>query len=345
MIDRLMPKNKTKQRLIDAGFDLFGVGVHLKLPEDMYQKFQSTFTQFLPEVQFIAGKKLSIDIDINIAYGPRSLKVNGYSVRFSAPADLDRIVIDAVLITSRLIEMKLNKKGIFSIHGSAVSYGDECVLIIGPSGAGKTTTAVYTCMLDKELAYAAGNRIFVDSKDMRVIGGVKKSSLRLGSIRNEFNEFQNLQTKESIKSGNLDTDSAVQVNRISVWPSQLGICESGYPLRVKAVIILRKMDSNLCVLEKKGKTDSELLAFYTALSEYSERMPAILMSALIPYPDEVSYTLKKKRLYFSNQFLASKPVIYIEGRLPEIARSIKQYLKNGAHTDYDSSKLLRDNNR
>ena len=341
MANKTVQNNETKQQLIDARFELFGIGVHLRLPEDAYPQFKSKLVQFLPEGQLIHWKKGSTDIDINVTYGSESLEVNGYSVRFSAPATSDQLAMNAVLMTSRLIEKKLNEIGTFSMHGSAVSYGDECVLIIGPSGAGKTTAAVYTCMLDKELAYAAGNRIFLDSKKGTVIEGVRKSSLRLSSILNEFNEFQTLLIRESIKNSNPDTNSMVQTNRISVSPDQLGIRESSYPLKVKAIIIFRKIDSDLHVFEKKQNGDAELLALYTALSEYSSHIPVILTGTLIPYPDNFSDILKRKRAYFSNQLLTSTPVIYIEGRLPEVARHIAQYLKSGVQTNHNSLKLLR----
>lgn len=315
------PKITTKGVELNA----LGIRINISMPSDLVAQLIDRSGMFLP----LGGEKTSRTaepVEVNVTRGSPSLIIDGKRADFTSNADDGTIVTDTLIIASRLMEKALNELGIFSIAASSVSYDKGAVLLLGPYGSGKTTTAVYLCLKDPMIGYVSGNRIFIDQRSGTVVYGMDSVSMKAGSVIHEFPALGvNLPRGLDLDPRNIDPSRLVQTSKITSSSSKLGLTRADFPLKLKAIALMRKLDSDFVMFEPEKIGDSEILFMYSAICEYSESRYVIIGQRLL-FPDIFTQELKMARLDYAEQLIRGTPVVYVEGRLDDMAQGIRKLL-------------------
>jgi hypothetical protein len=266
-------------------------------------------------------------IEVTVEMGSPKLQINGSSAELHLSSDnSNEMASDAVFLVSKLLEKSLNENGIFSAHASAVSFGKNGILLLGPSGAGKTTTAIYSCLDNKSIKYVTGNRAFLDSKTNKIIQGIPDFSLRSSSVFDEYTKF-NLSQRLNLSKNTFSCSQKLQNFKMAFSPSQFGIEVGKVPLNLRAILLVRKMNSNFVKFEPEKSGKEELMNVYSSLCEFSEILPSVIVGAKLHYPDIFDAKIKTERLNFAESLVKTIPVIYAEGRLSDLSKFIGGLLR------------------
>jgi hypothetical protein len=315
-------KNKIVQQ------EVLGVNLKLSAPADLMKLLLRKCETFLP-----TGVNTNVDlgatngaVHVSVKRGKPKLCIRGSSATFSSIARDESVTTDTLITASRLIEVQLNKRGIFCMNAGAVSYGDQAVLLLGPYGAGKTSTAVRLCLGNNKIHYITGNRIFLDSKNNEILGGMDSCSLRLSSIAGEFVDVaEKLPEQLGIDTGLMDASQFIQTGRYSFNSAQIGLTRATFPVKVKAIALITKMDRAFLSFYPAPGGPSEILQLHGALCEYSEKGYVMLGPRLF-FPDIFSKDLKAARLDYAVRIAETIPMVYMEGRLRDICSNIEAQL-------------------
>ena len=295
---------------------LVGVNFRLDMPKDLHPLFLKDCLNYLSNLKKADGKP---SVTFHISRGPPNLVVNDDKILLVNNAQEEQLVRDTVLLMSKILERELNRRDIFSLHASGVSANGKAIAIIGPGGSGKTTSAVYTCMLDRTICFVSGNRIFVRGTD--VIDGASGVRLRAGSLGQELG----LSSPALEEIGFYDA-------KVSLTPAEIGIVTTpSYPLKLTKIIVVRKFERELTV-EKLNMANEEqmndaFLNLYNCASEFSENFPSFILGPKIPYPNVFTTKLKEARISFIKGLLRNIEVIKVEGKLKEIASFVKNEIR------------------
>ena len=133
-----------------------------ELTADMFAKADAgdEFVGVIPDVS-----RFYLSSDRSIVYDP----MNGVS-----EAQL------AQYLSGEILAISLRQRGLFVLHGSAITIGDQCAIFVGASGAGKSTTAF--------TFFNAGHRVLVDDVaplEIRPSGVFTTSGVRRLKLREE----------------------------------------------------------------------------------------------------------------------------------------------------------------
>ncbi len=123
-------------------------------------------------------------------------------------------------------------KNTFALHGSAIKYRDKTYIILGESGAGKTTLAAYFCEL--------GGKILTDDV-ARVVSS--KDGLTVYPSYSSIKVWD-----DSAKELNIKVNDA---NRLLLREKKFSVSNSKHftqaESKVDAVIVLEKSDIEECI--------------------------------------------------------------------------------------------------
>lgn len=175
----------------------------------------------------------------------------------------------------------------------------ELVVIVGPSGAGKTTTLNILGGMD----IATSGKVYVDNKEISKLNNrqlIKYRRNEIGFVFQFYNLVQNLTAKENVElatqicSDALDTDEILDkvglANRKDNFPSQLS---GGEQQRVAIARAIAKNPKLLLCDEPTGaldyKTGKSILKLLQDMSR-KEKMTVIIIThnnALAPMADKV----------------------------------------------------------
>lgn len=315
-IDKNKQSPKEDPGQITVNLQFLGSPVRLSMPNDAYEIFLKNYQKYLPKFETMEG---TTGFPVSISHGAPQL-LFGDGIKLSDDADREQLVKDTILLLSKVLEYNLNKVGIFSLHASSVAYGSEGIAIIGQSGAGKTTSAVRACMIDKGISFVSGNRVFIDGKS--IIAGTSLMQLRRGSLELELG----IKDKPEVK------ETSFQNRKVSIDPENLDISSvQHYPVRIKKLISLKKLDTELKVsqmnLKDYNRFNEAFSWLYDAASKYSDYFPNIILGPKIPYPDMFGSELREKRVQFVSNLLDNVELFNVEGRLDSIAAFIIQMLR------------------
>jgi hypothetical protein len=191
----------------------------------------------------------------------------------------------------------------------------KAVVIIGPGGSGKTTSAVYTCMLDKTICFMSGNRIFVQGT--KVVSGVSGVRLRAGSLKLEL----------GLRGPSVPSHLGFYDTKVSLTPEEIGLSNNPkYPIKLGKIIIAKKFEKAITVQKLNTSNEDQMneafLNLYSSTSEFSENFPNFLLGPKIPYPDLFTNRLRTARISFIKGLLRSVDVVKVEGKLEEISSYI-----------------------
>lgn len=294
---------------------VFGVKLDITMPEDVYPIFERKYRAVLPQA---SGTRSDAECNVRITatHGPPLLRIDNGNVVMSSFANSSQFAIDVMLAASKFLERELNKNGIYSFHASAISHNGVGMIFLGQPGAGKTTTALSVCFLNKEVQLVSGSRCFV--KEDKIVGSIPGLDLRLGSVMEELSS----ELKGVTAALNLDNVRAWD-QRVVIKPDEAGITlNSKYPIDIGSFVLVKKLPKNLTVITEGIERDAFLARIYDSIYTFSEQLPHYVLGSKIPYPDIFGEAMRLKRMGFGEQVLAGKPTIYLEGRLADMSSYI-----------------------
>ena len=313
-------KNSTDSRTKDNNsFNLAFVGINFKIsmPKDIEEVFFKDYLNYLPPFKVTnEGPK----INIYIYRDKPSLVVESENIILSNESSDKQLSKDTILLVSKFLEQKLNETDTFSLHASAVLSGNRGIAIVGPNGSGKTTSAIYSCFVDKNIEFVSGNRLFINK--VNIVSSTHGIRLRAGSLESEF----------KLGSYILPDTSAFQDRKVSLVAENLGIkVNVDYPIKLTKIVLVKKLEKGLSVkrLDMSDETQSNeaFLIIYNSASEFSDNFPNVVLGSKIPYPNMFTNEHRQKRIDFVSNLLRNVELVKVEGRLEEIGWYISQNIK------------------
>ena len=287
-----------------------GIKLGMSIPNEVYPYFLKRYEAVLPKMERSSYTE-KYDAFVESSFGKPLLEFHDSNITMSSNASPRQFATDVILAGSKLLEFELNKRGIHSLHAAAIAYKGEGIIFLGPGGAGKTTTALSCCLMDKDATLISGSRLFVS--DEGIVGGMPGIDLRSGSINAEFGE-------EFARVAQ-DANSIAWEERKLLTPRDAGIrmCEDQFPMPIKAFVLLKKLPKTLTVFHDGIDKEAFLLRLYDALYVFAELTPYLMLGNGLPYPDIYSYEMKKERAAFASRLLENPDRIYLEGDMKEMA--------------------------
>jgi len=199
-------------------------------------------------------------------------------------------------------EYKMGEVTINALNNTSFSVDEgELVVIVGPSGAGKTTTLNILGGMDN----ATSGKVIVDNKEVTNIKGkdlIKYRREDIGFVFQFYNLVQNLTAKENVElatqicNDSLDPTEVLEKvglkNRINNFPSQLS---GGEQQRVAIARAIAKNPKLLLCDEPTGaldyKTGKQILKLLQDTCR-KEKMTVLIIThntAIAPMADKVIY--------------------------------------------------------
>lgn len=297
----------------------------IAMPNQIYPEFLHLLPGTLSKL-ITEGASSHWDYFINANYSAPQIELKDNILTLSSYAPSKQFATDIILAASKLLEFEINKKGIYSIHGAAVAYKNKGFVFLGPYGSGKTTSAINCCLLDDELNFISGNRLFISKRD--IIERIPGINLRRGSIAKEFDGRFNKMLRKNISE-------EMWEEKETLLPSEIGLHEQNtYPIQIDTLIVVKKLPREDIVINTNMK-DSLFLILFESLSVYSDNLPLLFLGGRLPFPSLFSYDDKKARIEFAQALFESTKIIYVEGQLESISRYI---IKNIIRTDKNEEK-------
>lgn len=180
---------------------------------DVFKHLTLTSDWKEPDVtlSYIESDKLSLDWD------------NKSTLTLKAPWNKIKNTEVMKILVSLITHRALQKKGYFMVHASAVSKGEEGLLLFGASGSGKTVTAITLC---KEYGFSLisnGSSILKLENGRPVIVGTFKEGIKL-----RYSSFNKAFPNEAKRIFNINNDNnnALFDKKINILPKEINVNES-----------------------------------------------------------------------------------------------------------------------
>lgn len=329
--------NDDKEKLSQAGFrgTLQTPGGSVNLFTD----FGNSCIGLLPNLAGLSGMVPGLVISEMKAEKPASLfLLEDYtkSLRFDESTNTviltgnanDFIDGQAVLWTSYwLMEAQRQENSLFTLHSSALKIGDKGILLLGHSGAGKTTVMLDLCrkyngqIVSNDLTIIGNESV---SGRLELINGTKDLRLRLSSVSKNFPDLVNLFQ---------GTNRSAWENKIAVNPEQIGLISCSEPNNLDAIfeIHLDSKEQDPLLVER-----DEGIPFLYRLYEDMSRI--IRGSAISVFNREAEFLgympsldtegRHNKRVDCINQMVKRKGIISVSGgNLDQVTETIHNYIK------------------
>ncbi len=277
----------------------FSVGANIQGPESVINMIESStfLNEYIPGFRFGKNESKNIRIEINSAYKEN---ITLFESEDAAVIHFRNEYTDKDIIS--LIELVLEyyrqKRGIFTIHGSACDYKGSGILIIGgASGIGKSTLAYKLSEKTSDFEFIGDEKICVNNRG-EIIGGIQKVGIN-----------------QKINTGNSDKS-------ISLW----------YGTASKISTIIQPI---LC---DDGKLDvfewNEASKKWHLYEEFSRKIRAVSrMAAGIPIQSIDSDKIAIKRLNFIDYLVLNNSIkaFTIQGDIVEVINYLQNKVKG--HSD------------
>jgi ABC-type cobalamin/Fe3+-siderophores transport system ATPase subunit len=229
-----------------------------------------------------------------------SMSIENGNMMLEGSYNIGQLTMDGVMLSSMYLEKILNNLGMYSLHSSAVTKDGKGILLIGNSGAGKTTVAH---SLSKNAGYTmiSGDRTVVS--DDRIIGGTEVHKFRKGTLAHESgNENQNgSQRSEFVK------------------------------LHGDAIVDEPTLDQIILVERKEGDPnyrelidDEKFLRLYENADYFRNVFPNVILGQKKPLPWRATWDEDAKRIAYVTELVKSVPAYHLSGNLEDITRMISE---------------------
>jgi hypothetical protein len=271
-----------------------------------------TITQFLEFARkILPAIKISNSIEkddilvyVEVVRGKNCLKYDGTTLYVSGQYDRLQLMRDSIMALSRIIESILNENNCFSIHSAAIVKNNEVILFAGEGGVGKTSSALYTTILNPEYKIISGDRTIISNRT--ILGGTEVLYLRKGSLQ-KIPQLSQIANDSENLWGEL-----YRMDIEAVETENLTLSTVFFPYQVES--------AKLHVLEYKE--DAKFLVFYDSLAYFSKYYPSICLGQKVPLPDISISTHDFKRIKLA-KFLSRKiPTYRILGTMQSISEFV-----------------------
>lgn len=159
------------------GIDMCGVTALIRSDWITVDEFVAATSHMLPSAQ--ATEPAKPDLHIELSRDVTGLRCTETGFEISGDYAPGMLVQDCALVLSRYLERELNRRGLWSLHASAVALGERGVLLPGKSNCGKTSTAITVCQLCPEARVLSGDRAVID--EQRIVGGTTTVSIPIAA--------------------------------------------------------------------------------------------------------------------------------------------------------------------
>ena len=98
----------------------------------------------------------------------------------SSVTDKKRIGLDTLILISHLTDLENYKKQIYSFHSIAIKKKKKGIIVLGESGAGKTSLSLYLRKIDRDIEVPFSDKVIVKNIEdsFFVVGGIQKEIIR-----------------------------------------------------------------------------------------------------------------------------------------------------------------------
>ncbi len=223
-----------------------------------------------------------------------------------------------------LLEVQRNRAGQVTVKGAAVAKKGKGVLLLGKSGAGKTTMCISMC---REHGYqlVGNNTVIAGLKDQQgyLYGGEEVIRMRLSTVRYYNRDLLRLFSKET---GDADEWSTTR----TVLPEELDIPVAQGISSIQAVLMLHLVDDVSAPLHI-GELDIVFsrLYLYEVVSQYIRGITTpMLVGKEFSYgtylPPLDSVELHHKRIQLVHWMISQPNDYYVSGPVDKIVQYIDQ---------------------
>ena len=269
------------------------------------QKLERLLKQYIPGVkitQTTSGKENHYEIVIK--EGSPSFNINNDRAIYTTPKISEE---DIMALSSRITEYLWSKKGIYSVHSSAININDKTILMPGRPGAGKTTLMLALVKRFPEAKIISGDRTLIDNKI--IVEGTKTLNFIASSLEEEFPYYSNL-LKEYKKK-----------NRVTFPAEKSPFTYHFEPTDISAIIYPQKHPGKFIGKEIQGV--SNLIRFSNQAYYFLDEFPRLLIGALIPITTPLHDEEKQKTLYEMKRLTDTTPSYFTSGTLTDIVNFVE----------------------
>jgi len=227
------------------------------------------------------------------------------------------------------VEVQHQQSGYQTVHAAAVSFPAGAVIILGKEGAGKTTTALKLCR-----TYGAkliGNDLVVigidkNSGRIMVRGGTKFLHLRYESMNRNMSDLLHL---FKFDSSIIDT----WLCKLIVDPKAAGVEVEDKIMPLIATYLVHIDNTQDSLFSSKADSVVTRLYLNENFSRYIRGGSISLLGKDLSYlgfvPSYDSENFFKQRTSFIEKILKEPEMLYMSGRLDDVASSIYSRINNG----------------
>lgn len=273
-------------------------------------KTKKLIRQYIPDVKIEESiDKIIIeptkDFLIKIQEGKPIFNISNEEAIYSTQKIISE---DIMAITSKISEYLWSKKGIYSIHSSAVRIDDKTILIPGRSGAGKTTFMMELIKRRPDTKIISGDRTLIDNE--MIVAGTKILNFNAASLAEEFPYFSEILRNYKFE------------NRVTFSPEQSPFNYHFEPTGIDAIVYPQKHSGNFMGIELNGTP--KLTRFVNQGYYFLEEFPRLLVSNLMPLTTPVAYKERQKILHKMKQLTDSTPSYATSGKLSDIVDFVER---------------------
>lgn len=218
------------------------------------------------------------------------------------------------------IEVQYQRMGYVTSHAAAVAFPQGAVILLGPGGAGKTTTALTLCQ--RYGAKLIGNNLVVvgidqQSRQIMIRGGTKFLHLRHESIRRNMPDLLYL----FYPSG-----EDPWLNKIVMKAVDIGISVQEEPTPLFGAYLVHVDETQSLFFAKPADSVDTRLYLNENFSRYIRGTNVTLLKKDLSFlgfvPSFDSMALFKRRSILIEKLLKEPPMLYVSGNLNEVASFI-----------------------
>ncbi len=178
---------------------------------DYLDVFEPSYFSYKNEVPFNVFLEMSVDIDVRFDKDSLMIKYVG---------DIVSYIPQIILLLNQLLTIRRESSSIYTVHGVAVSNGQEALIIYGPQKSGKTTLAL---AMQKKFGWkfvSTDYCLLEEGKGgFNLAGGTSGIAVRGGSISGDLDAMSVHKLDQSIAM-EVESIPIKSLIMLSSWPSK-----------------------------------------------------------------------------------------------------------------------------
>ena len=229
---------------------------------------------------------------------------------------------DLVYLALSMIAKELNKDNKYIVHAAAIEKDDNATLILGETGSGKTTLALWHCIKNNS-NFLSNDRTVLGMKDGEpfIFNGTKQTHVRLGVIHEYFPTLKN----------KIDTQKLANPwsNKIYINPEfeDLGIKVSNTAKLKNIIVASTYPTANEKTTLERQPEDVAKLSMMRFVSDNIRAYQNIVLSTDDPFPSFDNQELAEKRVKFVKDVVSQTPIYTARGNIDELSLRITEIEK------------------